>query len=86
LTLAVIVSFTYGIGIWSGTLRADDVAVRTIEKALRTAEASRDDYAVDMVTFLLGCVLLLRGAEGDRDVGLDLLASSARCGYSSGMA
>jgi hypothetical protein len=70
----VTVSFTYGIGIWTGTLRADDVAVRTIEKALRTAEASGDHYAVDVVKFLVGCALLLRGAEGDRSRGLDLLA------------
>jgi hypothetical protein len=73
LTLAVIVSFTYGVGIWIGTFRADDVAVRTIEKALQTAEASGDDYAVDVVKFLLGCALLIRGVEGDRSRGLELL-------------
>ena len=55
-------------------LRADDAAVRTIESALRTAEASGDDYAVVMVKYLLSCVLLLRGAGGDRYRGLELLA------------
>ena len=74
LTLAVIASHKYGVGTWNGTLRADDAAVRTTESALRTAEASGDDYAVILVKYLLSCVLLLRGAPGDRYRGLELLA------------
>jgi adenylate cyclase len=74
LTLAVIASHKYGVGTWNGTLRADDAAVRTTESALRTAEASGDDYAVILVKYLLSCVLLLRGAAGDRYRGLELLA------------
>jgi adenylate cyclase len=74
LTLGVTLSWTYGMGIWDGVLRSDEAVVRAIESALQTAEASGDDYAVAMVKFLLGCVLLLRGAAGDRPPGLDLLA------------
>ena len=44
--------------------RADDAAVRAIESALQTAEASLDDYAVVMAKWLLGSVLLFRGAGG----------------------
>ncbi len=74
LTLTVTTSWAYGMGIWNGVRRADDVAVRAIESALQTAEASLDDYAVVMAKWLLGSVLLLRGAGGDRHRGLELQA------------
>jgi adenylate cyclase len=74
LTLAVTVSWVYGMGTWNGVLRADDAAVGTTESALQTAEASGDNYAVVMVKWLLGCVLLLRDSEGDQHRGLELLA------------
>jgi adenylate cyclase len=74
LTLAVVVSFAYGVGIWTETVRADDAAVRTVETAMRTAEAYGDNYGVDMIKFVLGATLLLRGVEADRARGLDLLA------------
>ena len=74
LTLTVTTSWAYGMGIWNGVRRADDTAVRAIESALQTAEASLDDYAVVMAKWLLGSVLLLRGAGGDRHRGLELLA------------
>ena len=73
LTLALVMSLKYGLGIWNGVLRADDAAVGTIESALRTAEASGDDYAVVMVKYPLSCVLLVRGAGDDRYRGLELL-------------
>ena len=73
LTLAVVANFKYGTGTWDGLLRADDVAVRTAESALQTAEASGDDYAVALLKYLLGYVLLLRGAREDRQRGLELL-------------
>jgi adenylate cyclase len=72
LTLAVVMSWKYGMGAWNGVIRADD-AVVDIETALRTTEASGDDYAVVMVNYLLGCMLLLRGAAGDRYRGVELL-------------
>ena len=74
LTLTVATSWAYGLGTWNGVRRADDAAVRAIESALQTAEASLDDYAVVMAKWLLGSVLLFRGAGGDRHRGLELLA------------
>ena len=74
LTLTVTTSWAYGSGTWNGVRRADDAAVRAIESALQTAEASGDDYAVVMAKWLLGSVLLLRGAGEDRYRGLELLA------------
>jgi adenylate cyclase len=73
LTLAVTMSWKYGVGGWNGSLRADDAAVGPTEWALQTAEASGDDYAVVMAKYLLGCLLLLRGAAGDRHRGVELL-------------
>jgi hypothetical protein len=74
LTLAVTMSFKYGTGVWNGVLPADAAAVRTTENALRTAEASGNDYAVVMIMWILSSTLLLRGAAGDLHRGLDLLA------------
>jgi hypothetical protein len=74
LTLTVATSWAYGSGTWNGVRRADDAAVRAIESALQTAEASLDDYAVVMAKWVLGSVLLLRRAGGDRFRGLELLA------------
>jgi adenylate cyclase len=75
-TLAMLLSWKYGMGIWNGVLPADDGAIHTIESALQTVEAAGDDYAVVMVKNLLGCALLFRRAAGDRDRGLQLLAQT----------
>ena len=75
-TLAMLLSWKYGLGIWNGVLAADDGAIHTTESALQTLEASGDNYAVIMVQNLLSCALLLRGAEGDRNRGLELLAQT----------
>jgi adenylate cyclase len=74
LTLAVMLSWKFGMGIWHGVLRADDDAVRTMEGALQTAEASGDNYAVVLVKWLLASALLLGDAAADRHRGLELLA------------
>jgi adenylate cyclase len=73
LTLALTISWKYGFGIWDRVLRPDDAAIRTTERALQTAEASGDDYAVVMVRFILASVLLLRGTPGDRHRGLEMM-------------
>ena len=73
LTLAMAVAWTYSMGTYNGVLRADDIAVRTTESARHTAEAFGDDYAVTVLKWLLGSILLLRRAEGDRRRGLELL-------------
>ena len=74
LTLAVTTSWAFGMGTWNGVRRADDVAIRAVESALQTTEASLDDYAVVMAKWLLGSVLLFRRAGDDRHRGLELLA------------
>jgi hypothetical protein len=74
LTLAMVLSWKYGMGIWNRALCADDAAVRMIESALHTVEASGDNYAVAMVENLLACTLLNRGTEEGREPGLKLLA------------
>jgi hypothetical protein len=73
-TLAMVLSGKYGMGIWNRALCADDAAVRMIESALHTVEASGDNYAVVMVENLLACTLLNRSTEEDREPGLKLLA------------
>jgi hypothetical protein len=73
LTLANAVAWAYAMGTWNGVLRADDTAVRTTENALHTAEAFGDDYAITVLRWLLGSILLLRRAAGDRRRGLELL-------------
>ena len=74
MTLASVLSWRNGMGALNGVLRADDAALEEVEKALLAIESSGDDYAVGMVKFVLGCVLLLRGATEDRQRGRDLLA------------
>jgi len=76
LVLAMVLSWKYGMGLWNRTLHPDDAAIRTIESALQTVEASGDDYAVVMVRNLLACVLLIRSGEGDRDRGLELMTQT----------
>ena len=75
-TLAMQMAWKYGMGLWNGVLGADDGAVHTVETAVEAVEASGDNYAVVMAKNLLGCALLLRGAEGDRNRGLELMAES----------
>jgi adenylate cyclase len=74
LTLAMVASWTYGIGTWNGVLRADDTAIHAAESALKTAEASGNDYAVVMVRWLHAAMLLLRRAAGDLHRGLEMMA------------
>ena len=73
-TLAVIVAWTYGHAIVYGVLRADDAAVRAIEEAVQTAEATSNDLAGQIVKYALGVALLLnRDAAADRHRGLELI-------------
>jgi adenylate cyclase len=73
LTLAVVVSWGYGIGAWDGVMELDDNVVAKIERALNVTEAAGDDYAVAMVRYVLGTVLQIRDDAADRDRGLQLL-------------
>ena len=73
MTLAIVLSWTC-IGIMNGVLPAGDAAVERIEKTLRTAQASGDDYAVTMIKNCLGFALLWRGDPADGNRGLEMVA------------
>ena len=55
-------------------LRPDDSAVREIEDALRIAERSGDDLAVDLARVTRGVALVHRPTPAERDRGQKLLA------------
>jgi hypothetical protein len=61
-------------GIPNGVLRPDDHAVHEIEVALRIAERSGDDLAVDFARMVLGVTLVHRQTDAERDLGQQLLA------------
>jgi hypothetical protein len=75
-TLAVVVTWTYGLAIGYGVLRADDSALRAIEEAVQTAEASGNDIGLDVAKYWLGVALLNRGAASDRHRGLELMVQA----------
>ncbi len=73
LSYATVVAYVY-LGIPLGVLRANDSVVHEIEDALRIAERSADDLAVDFTRWTLGCALVHRQAAAERDRGEKLLA------------
>lgn len=75
-TLAFVVTWTYGMGIPNGALRADDSAVCAIEEAVRTAEGASNNAALALIRFTLGVALLYRGAAADRHRGLELMTQA----------
>ena len=75
-TLAAVVTWTYGWAIHYGVLRADDSAVRAIEEAVQTAEASSNDVALGVAEYGLGVALLYRDAAADRHRGLELMGQA----------
>ncbi len=68
------VTYSYGVGVQFGVLRADTCAVREIEEALRIAERSGDDHAVTLARLTLGVALVHRDTGAERDRGQQLLA------------
>ncbi len=60
MTLAVVVSWGYGIGSWDGVAAVDDDVLAMIERTVNAVETSGDDYAMTMVRYVLGIVLQLR--------------------------
>ncbi len=74
MSYATVVSWVYNPGIPWGVLRPDDSAVREIEDALRIAERSGDDLAVDLARVTLGVALVHRPTPAERDRGQKLLA------------
>src|SRR5246500_3823520 len=74
LSYAAVVAYGYLPGIPGGVLSPDDSVVREIEDALRIAERSSDDFAVDLARATLGLALVHRPTPVERDRGQKLLA------------
>ncbi len=72
-TVAFVVSWTYGLAIFYGVLRADDSAVRASEEAVQTAQRASNDHALTLAKFALGVALLYRDAAADRRRGLEMM-------------
>src|ERR1700755_812536 len=70
-TLAAIAAWAYGFAMQYGVLRADDSALRAIEKDVQTAEATSNDTALSLAEYALGIALLNRDAAADRRRGLE---------------
>ena len=75
-TLGVVVTWTYGLAIRYGVLRADDSALRAIEEAVQTAQRASSDIALIFAEYSLGAALLYRDAAADRHRGLELMVQA----------
>ncbi|BBZ48171.1 cyclase [Mycobacterium parmense] len=73
MSYAQVVAYVYA-GIPLCVLKPDDHALREIEDALRVAERSSDDIALNLAQLVLGCALAQRRTEAERARGHDLLA------------
>jgi len=65
-TLALVLTWTYGVAIPYGVLRADDSVLRTIEETVQTAHRASSDIALIFTEYGLGVALLYRDAAADR--------------------
>jgi class 3 adenylate cyclase len=74
MSLTMVVTWVYFLGIPGGVLRVDDSTVREIEDALRIAERSGDDLALAFTQAALGVALVRRPTAAERDRGQKLLA------------
>jgi hypothetical protein len=74
---AGVVAYVYFPGIAAGVLGPDDSAMREIEDALRNAERSGDDLALDLARVTLGVALVHRHADAERSSGQKLLAEAS---------
>ena len=72
-TYAIVIAFTYGLGICVGALLADDAALELIDEALQIAERSADDFALGHARYALGLALMHRDSPADRERGLTVL-------------
>ena len=72
-TRALVLTWTYGVGVVCGLLRADDAVVHAMEEAVATAERASSDLALIFAEYGLGGSLLYRGGAADRHRGLELL-------------
>jgi class 3 adenylate cyclase len=74
---AGVVAYVYFPGIAAGVLEPDDSAMLEIEDALRIAEPSADDLALDLARVTLGVALVHRRADVERSSGHKLLAEGS---------
>ena len=77
LSYAGVVAYVYFPGIAAGVLEPDDSVMREIEDALRIAERSGDDLALDLARATLGVALVHRHTDAERFSGQKLLAESS---------
>ena len=75
-TLGVVVTWTYGLALHYGVLRADDSALHTIEEAVQTAQRASSDIALIYAEYSLGSALLSRDTPDDRHRGLEMMAQA----------
>ena len=75
-TLGLVVTWTYGVAIRYGVLRADDSALHAIEEAVQTAQRASSDIALIFAEYSLGGALLYRDAAADRHRGLELMVQA----------
>ncbi len=66
-------AYVYFPGILNGVLRPDDSAMRDIDDALRGAERSGDDLALNFAWMSLGAALVHRDTDAEHDRGQQLL-------------
>jgi hypothetical protein len=72
-THAIVVAFTYGIGIGDKALLPDDATLELIDEAVQIAERSADDFALGHARYALGLALVHRDSPADRVRGLTVL-------------
>jgi class 3 adenylate cyclase len=77
LSYAAVVAYVYFPGIAAGVLEPDDSAMLEIEDALRIAERSGDDLALDLARVTLGVALVHRHTDAERSSGHKLLAEAS---------
>ena len=65
-TFAIVIAFTYALGICIKALLADDAALELIDEAVQIAERSADDFALGHARYALGLALLHRDSPADR--------------------
>ncbi len=75
-TLGVVVTWTYGLAIVYGVLRADDSAMHAIEESVQSAHRASSDIALIFTEYSLGGALLCRDTAADRHRGLELMVQA----------
>lgn len=73
-TFALVIAWTHGVPITYGVLRADDIALRTVDEVVQVAQKAGNDYEVSLTEFASALVLLHQETATDRARGLELMA------------